>query len=160
VDRGGKVIALSDVTRDDKGLLAIDLAAMNSRDLVSVEVFRAFASQQFALSAVEMAVTKGKIAPANRAQFTRLALSDLAMFHDITKNMQQVDLTEHGIGDDGSGHDDENAVNSRIISLSAARAQKDGIPMGEAMKLVATENPDLITRWQGMALRNSNEASR
>ena len=74
---------------------------------------------------------------------------------------QQVDLTERGHGGNGTepGADlgSEDAVNAEIIRLSEARAKSAGITYVEAMRLVASDRPELMARWLSLGKRGANQ---
>lgn len=149
-----KVLRLSGVTRDDAGLITMDAAVLADHGFISTDVFRAYDSQRIALSEVEKHVISGKISPAARAKFTRLALSDYENFRSIVSSMKpMVDLTERGHGGTGNA-DDTDHVERQVLQLSEARAKADGIALHDSMKLVAAENPELFGRWKSL-LRDS-----
>lgn len=141
-----KVVRLSDVKRTKEGIL--DFAAIETGEgiLVASEVFQAMTVQQ----ELQAAITAGKITPAQRPHFEKLALSDLAGFRAIVDSMvPQVDLTEKGIG----GGDKLAASDLKQVegALFAAVAEKQKLnpqlQYHEALKLVASERPDLNKRY-------------
>jgi hypothetical protein len=141
-----KVIRLSDVTRDGEGRL--NMASISGDAPVSMEVVRAFDAQRIALSEVDAAIASGKIAPAKKAHFSKLALSDIETFRAITEGMQQVDLSERGHGGTGPGvsGNELETIDARFNTLAIERASKNSLQYHEALKLVASENPDLNRR--------------
>lgn len=145
---GPKVIQLSEVKRDGKGRL--DLSSLGNEAVISLAVYRAVDAERVALSEVEAAVKEGRIAPANRESFEKLALSDIENFRTIVKTMKpQVDRTERGHGGGGEGLSVAAELQQIDVKLSEradviARDQK--IPFGDAMKLAAREDPAVLRR--------------
>ena len=138
-----KVLTMSDVKRGAEG--TYDFASLDTDGdvLIAGEVLRAMAVQ----SELDGAVKAGKILPAQRGFYEKMAMSDLAGFRGLVATMKPaVDLVEHGIGGaEGVGE---------LTKLDAAIDQKtrekmkanQGMQYHEALKLVASENPELDKR--------------
>lgn len=150
---GPKVIQLSEVKRDGKGRL--DLSSLTNDAVVSFAVIRAADAERVALSEVADAAKEGKILPAQREGFERLALSNIENFRSIVKTMKpQVDLGERGVagtGAEAGAGTELQKTNLRLSEMATARASKDNIPFGKAMRLVASENPELARQRTRLA---------
>ncbi len=133
-----KVVRLSDVKRDKEGRL--DFASLAVEGLIAAEVIQAMEAQR----ELDAAVAAGKITPAQRSQFEKLALSDLAGFKELVKTLPvQVDLSEKGFAGEGGGQDIRR-VDARIGELTRQKmGGNSALTYGQAMKLVLSENPDL-----------------
>lgn len=139
-----KVIRLSDVTRNASGHL--DMASIPGDQLVPMEVVRAFDAQRIALSEVAAAIGKGQIAPAKRAAYEKIALSDIGSFRSVIEGLQEVDLRERGHGHEGTGLSELATIDAKFDVDAKARAKADGIQYHEAVKLVASENAEMNIR--------------
>ncbi len=150
---GPRVVSLSEVARDASGRL--NLAAIDKGSVVSMDVFTAYQREQVALSEVQAAIDKGKIAPSNREKWTKVALSDIDTFRDLIKDLQQVDLSERGIGGEGAtGNASEYDKVSLALSEKATEiSKKDGVPYATAFKRAMAANPDLVKRRNELADR-------
>jgi phage I-like protein len=147
-----RVIALSDVKRDNAG--RIDVAGLDKNALVPVTVIQAIETERIALSEVADAVKAGKITPAQKPFFEKMALSDVANFREIVKTLgQQVDLSEHGLGGSGAegGASELTKIDQRIDELAQVKVKADGLPYQDAIKLVASEHPELNRRRTQLA---------
>lgn len=142
--RKPQVIALADVKRTSDGKL--DFASIEAGDkLVAGEVFRAMRVE----AELDLAIGAGKILPAQRTHYEKLALSDLAGFRELVKSMKpQVDLGEHGLAGGGEGEKSERAKVERQIGDKVKERMKEDkdLTYGQALKLVAREEPDLDKR--------------
>jgi phage I-like protein len=139
------VVRLSDLKRGNDGRYDFGSVPRDSDALIAGEVLRGMEAQ----SAVDSAVREGKITPAQRPFYERMALSDPDGFRQVAATMKpQVDLREHGTGADGSKLETPREVQLAIDAAVAAK-QKDHpkLNYGHALKLVASENPTLIRRW-------------
>jgi hypothetical protein len=144
-----QVIRLSDVARRDG---RYDFAGLPQEGdvLISSEVIHAMTVDR----ELEAAVQAGKITPAQRPQFEKLALSDLPAFRELAKTLPvQVRQGEMGVGGSGDERDEftraKAAVDSEIATLIAsektlsyAQAWKR-LPKG----LVATYNAAAAKRF-------------
>lgn len=148
-----KVLTLADVKRDGKGRL--DLSGLGRDAVIAMSVHEAYEAQQVALSEVEAAVSAGRIAPAKRESFERIALSDIGAFREITKDLRQVDLSERGFGGSGEGATLEQ-LDSQLDSLARKKMEARGLQYHEAVKLVASEHPDL-NRQRTLLMRRKTE---
>jgi len=137
-----KVVKLSEVKRDKDGRM--DFASLPHDGLIAGEVVAAMASQ----AALDGAIQAGKILPAQRKHYEALALSDLAGFNELVAGMKpQVELTERGVAGTGAEDNDLKAVDAKLAELvKAKQAAQTGLPYGAALKLVASEHPDLAAR--------------
>jgi hypothetical protein len=147
-----EVIRLSDAKRDTTGI--IDTTALSETCVISAELFRAIRGQQIALSEVQTALTTGRITPARRTMWTKIALSDIEQFRELTKDMQAVDLSERGIA--GTGMEGNAPELSRIDADLGRRARErvaeKNCDYGTAMKMVASENQSLMRRRAELTL--------
>lgn len=142
-----RVIRLTDVTRDAEGRL--NMASIPADASVSIEVVRALDAQRIALSEVDAAISKGKIKPAAKAHWTKIALSDIETFRELTKDMQQVDLSEHGHGGAGSAASPRAEllqIEGQLREKATALMKADKIPYHQAFKIACSENGDLLRR--------------
>ncbi len=136
-----KVVRLSDVKRDKDG--KYDFAGLPQEEgtLIASDVFRGMQVQ----SALDQAQAAGKITPAQRPTYEKLALSDLAGFQGLMAGMKvQVDLSEHGTGADGlTGLAQvQAAIDTKVAERRKANPQ---LAYGQALRLVASEHADLFT---------------
>jgi phage I-like protein len=139
-----KVVQLSDVKRDKEGRLDFSSLPHEQGTLIAGEVFHA----QQVQAELDAAVKDGKITPAQRPHYEKLALSDLAGFRDLMKTMKsQIDLSERGIGGGGGEGGDLAKVDRQIDEQVKAKlaANKDQ-SYGQAFKAVLSEHPDLAKR--------------
>ncbi len=136
-----KIVQLSEVKRDKEGLY--DFTSIQTGDgvLIAGEVFRAMEVQR----ALDAAVKDGKILPAQRRHYEKLALSDLGGFRELVRSMKaQVDLSEHGIaGEGGEGGDMERVDRQIREKVKARMGEKKDETYGQAFKAVLGEHPDL-----------------
>jgi phage I-like protein len=140
-----KVVQLSDVKRDKDGRM--DFASLPHADLIAGEVVAAMASQ----TALDAAIQAGKILPAQRKHYEVLALSDLAGFDELVKGMKpQVELNkERGVAGPGEEENGLKLAEARIEQLiGEKRKLQPELRYGAALRLVASENPELWRRRQ------------
>lgn len=139
-----EVLRLSEVKRAADG--RFDFASVGQGEkLIAGEVVRAMEAQR----ELDGAVKAGKILPAQRGQFEKIALADLDGFRTLVASMKpQVDMGERGTGADGSGQSTERAVDAEITAKIEAKivASQGKLGWNEAWKLVLGENPDLARR--------------
>ena len=141
-----KVVRLSDVKRNAEGVLDFQALPTEGGVLIAGEVFQAMSAQQ----ELDAAVRAGKITPAQRPHYEKLALSDLPTFRAIVAGLPvQVDLSERGLGaGEGKGATEldkiQGAINAKVKEAMAANPK---LQHHEALKLVASENPDLDKRY-------------
>jgi phage I-like protein len=142
------IIRLSEVKRNDKG--RYDFAAVSTGDvLIAGEVLRAMLTE----AELDAALHAGKITPAQRPHFEKMALSDLSGFRELMKSMPtQVDLAERGVGGTGDEKLDHKviltAIDKEIAVLRAANPKLDY--MGGWRELQRTR-PDLIKSYNAAA---------
>jgi phage I-like protein len=139
-----RVITMSDVKRGAEG--RYDFASLETGGdvLIASEVFRGATVQR----ELDDAVKAGKITPAQRRFYEKLAASDLQGFRGLVETMKPaVDLKEHGLGGDGTGTELEK-VEGVVHAKTAAKVKESGgaLQYHEALKLVASENPELDRR--------------
>jgi phage I-like protein len=139
-----KVITMSDVKRGAEGQYDFSSLETGGDVLIAGEVFRGVMVQR----ELDDAVKAGKITPAQRPFYEKLAASDLTGFRGLVATMKPaVDLTEHGIGGDGSGVSELTKLEASIDSKTRAKMKDNqGMQYHEALKLVASENPELDRR--------------
>jgi phage I-like protein len=139
-----KVIRLSDVKRRADGRL--DIASLETGEgvLVDGEVFHAMKVQ----AEMDAAVQAGKITPVQRPHFEKIAMSDLAAFREIVRTMPvQVKTGERGIAG-GTEDGDLPKVEARLLALTDEKLKANsGMQYHEALKLVASEHPDLNRQY-------------
>jgi phage I-like protein len=140
-----KVVQLSDVKRDSEGRMDFSSLPQDGDVLIAGDVVRA----QQAQHELDAAVGKGIITPAQRPFYERMALSDLVSFRDLVKTMKPVvDLSERGIGGGTETLDDLGKAQVMIETKVQEKLKANtGMQYGEALKLVASENPDLNKRY-------------
>lgn len=138
-------IGLSDVVRTSEG--RIDRSKFGKRP-ISIEVVQAMENETVALSEVETLVKAGKILPARRGHYQRIALNDLTSFREIAKDMAKaVDLSERGHG--GGGAEDSTAVqlsdvDKQLGELTRAEmAANANLTYVQASKIVLVKNSAL-----------------
>jgi len=139
-----KVFRLSEVKRDKEGRLDFASLPHEQGTLIAGEIFHA---QQAQLE-LDAAVQGGKITPAQRPHYEKLALSDIDGFRDLLKTMKpQIDLSEHGIAGSGGEGGDLKKIDRQIDEQVQAKlaANKDQ-SYGTAFKAVLSEHPDLAQR--------------
>ena len=139
-----KVITMSDVKRGAEGQYDFGSVETGGEVLIAGEVFRGVMVQR----EMDDAVKAGKLTPAQRPFYEKLAASDLQGFRGLVATMKPaVDLKEHGLGGDGTGTELEK-VEGVIHSKTAAKVKESGgaLQYHEALKLVASENPELDRR--------------
>lgn len=144
------VIRLSDVKRTDKG--RYDFAAIGTGDvLIAGEVLRAMQVE----GALDAAVQAGKVTPAQRPQFEKLALSDLAGFNELVKSLPvQVETRERGVGGTGEERLDHRVllseIDAEIAKMCAADAKLDYLG---AWNVLERKRPDLIKSYNAAAAK-------
>jgi phage I-like protein len=147
-----RVVRLTDVPRDAKGLY--DFAKMPTGDDVvyASDVFVGRHNQERAIALIDQAVKDGKVLPANREDYLKLALSDggfESVKSIIDKSAPKVDLNERGIagtGEEATQLTELQRVEAEIDQKVKAKMQGGVKDYGEALKLVASENADLVRR--------------
>jgi len=137
-----KVLTLAHVKRTADGRLDFDAIPQDA--LVAGEVLLARRAQEL----LDAAVHDGRITPAQRPHFEKLALSDVAAFADLAKSLKpQIDLSERGF----SGGAPEGADLAQIdTAISAAvrdrMSSAPNLTYAEAQRLVLGEQPGLRKR--------------
>lgn len=139
-----RVIRMSDVSRDGEGRFNFAALDANGETLIAGEVIRGMQMQ----GELDAAVTKGLITPAQRPFYEKIA-SDLPEFRKLLATMKpSVDTRVHGFGGDGGATDDlaklEGIIHTKTTDKVAASGGK--LQYHEALKLVASENPELDKR--------------
>jgi phage I-like protein len=153
-----KVIRLTDLTRDAAGRISLTGLGKDGAT-VSIEVVNAMETQRVALSEVDAALNAGKITPAQKEHWTRIALSDVETFRALTKDLKQVDLSERGTAGEGrpGGATELARLDADLRTKALARQKEAGGDYGSALKFVASENPELTRRR--LELMRSNGGS-
>ncbi len=139
-----KVLRLSEVRRTSEGVLDFGSVQVEEGVLVAGEVLRAMAGQ----AELDAAVDKGLITPAQRPHYEAMAFGNLSSFRELVKTMKPVvDQTEHGLGG-GAGEGTElDKLEAQLDQLTRAKiAANNGMQYHTALKLVASERPDLDRR--------------
>ena len=137
-----KIVRLSDVKRTSDGRFDfIALSDTQEGTLIDPAVVRAMNVQ----SELDAAVREGRITPAQRPKFEKIALSDIDTFREVVASLRQVDLSERGItGADAV--DPEKAIATLVAEKKAARP---ALGDAEARTLVLSEHPDLKAKVEG-----------
>jgi hypothetical protein len=146
-----KVVRLADVKRDANGKLDFASVAASNGVLLASEVIHFQAVQ----SELDEAVRAGKITPAQRPIYERMAMSDLEGFRTLAASMRpQVPLGEKGVAGTGDEQlDDEPKVDGRLNELVKQKiAANQKLSPAEAYKLVLAEHPGLAKRKQELML--------
>jgi phage I-like protein len=137
------VVRLSDVKRDKAGRLDFSALPQDGETLIGSDVLHAMRVQD----ALDEAMEDGKITAAQRPTYEKLALSDLDGFTGLIASMAPstaVDLTERGLAGDGpttSAHM-QAAIDEHIAAI---RKRRPELGYGDALRLVASERPELIS---------------
>jgi phage I-like protein len=139
-----KVVRLSDVKRDKDGKYDFSTLPHDGETLIAGDVLHGMQVQ----TELDAAVTAGKITPAQRGMYEKLALTDLAGFRGLVAGMkQQVALSEKGTAAEGlTGLAQVNAAIE--AQVEAKRKARPKLGYGEALKLVASEQPELFAQKQ------------
>lgn len=137
-----KVLALSDVQRGSDG--RFDFSKLPQGGLIAGEVLCAMQAQ----GELDAAVKAGKILPAQRAAFEKMALGDLPGFRTLVASMKpQLDLGERGIAGGEVESGDLKKVDARLDQLTGEKMAADQkLSYGTAYRLVLSENPGLKAR--------------
>jgi len=142
-----KVLRLADLKRDAKSQ-EYDFAGLEADEsvLVAGEVFRA----QQAQMALSEAVKTGKILPAQRAMYEKMALSDLKSFRELLGTMKpQVDLTTRGTGaTEGEPEGDQAALELQKAVREKIAASEGKVAYPDALRLVLREQPKLAAAYK------------
>ena len=142
-----KVLRLSDVKRDATSQ-EYDFASLVCGEgvLVHGEIFQA----QQAQTALSEAVKAGKILPAQRAAYEKMALSDLTSFRELVASMKpQIDLKVRGTGaTEGAAQAGSAALQVSTLVKEKITASQGKTPYGEAMRLVLVEHPELAKTYK------------
>ena len=150
-----KVLTMSDVKRGAEGLYDFSTLDTGSDVLIAGEVVRAMTVQ----SELDAAVKAGKITPAQRPFYERMAMSDLAGFRGLAATMKPVvDLTVRGIGgatDDLAGGELAKVTAQIEGKVQEKLAADKGLEYASALKLVASENPELNVRYTALVRRRA-----
>jgi len=144
-----KIIRLSDVGRLADGRFDFPGIKLEGEPLIGVDVWHALQTEQ----EINAAVAAGKILPAQRAHYEKLALTDLASFRDLVKTLpKQVELREVGVGGDGREQLDVKVLLTSIeTEIAEKRKANPKLDYGSAWQLVAREKPDLIKSYNAAA---------
>ena len=147
-----KIVKLSDVRRTNEGVLDFSALETGEGVLIAGEVFVAMKAQQ----ELDAAVKDGKITPAQRPHYEKIALSDLPTFRAIVAGLPKaVETGERGIGG-GDGSSDLQKVQGALLSKVDEKMKADPkLGYGDALKLVASENPDLDKRYTELNRRRA-----
>jgi hypothetical protein len=140
------------VKRNKEGVLDFSSIETGEGILVASEVFHAMTVQ----GELDQAVAKGKITPAQRPHFEKMALSDLAGFRAIVETMAtQVDTSEKGIGggDKLAASDLKQVEGVLFAEVAKKQLANPSLQYHEALKLVASEQPDLNRRYTQLTRR-------
>lgn len=138
-----QILRLSEIRRTADG--RYDFAALSENERpIDPAVFRALTVQQ----ELDAAVVAGKITPAQRPLIEKLAASDLPAFRGfIAAQKIQIDLSERGLAGEGGEGGSLLQIDTRIGGLvEEKRKANPGLGYGDAMKLVASEQPGLMAR--------------
>jgi hypothetical protein len=139
---GLRVLSMADVKRGSDGRMDFASLPQGEGTLVASDVLRAMDVQ----AAIDAAVQEGKITPAQRGFFEKSAMADLDGFKALVASMKPVvALGERGTAADGVAMNNLPTVEAEIERrVAEKRAANAAMPYGQALKLVASENPALI----------------
>lgn len=139
-----KVARLSEVKRGSDGRFDFTSLPQGKDVLIASDVLLGMQAQ----GELDAAVKAGKITPAQRPLYEKMALGDLAGFKTLVASMKpQVELAELGLGGGAEGLTDLQQVEGQIDSKVREKMAADkGLQYHHALKLVASENPDLDRR--------------
>lgn len=146
-----KVLHASELQRNQDG--CINLAALDNLPagtLIGFDVLHALNVQR----ELDAAIQSGKILPAQRAFYEKSAANDLAGFRQLVASLKpQVDTTERGVAGTGT---EALSPGDRLAALAEAKmVATQGMQYSEALRLVATENPELAKEWRAQRQRRS-----
>ncbi len=140
-----QVVRLSDVPRTQDGRLDFSAVPTGKGILIASEVLRAHEAS----TALDGAIQAGKITPAQRQFFEPMALSDVAKFRSLVTTMKpQIPLSE--VGFSGTGEETStDPVRGQINILAQRKMERyPELTYGQAVKLVASENPELAQQYR------------
>jgi hypothetical protein len=155
LDPQPKVLRLSDVKRTKEGVYDFAALEVGEGILIAGDVFHGMLVQQ----ELDADVKAGKITPAQRAAFERIALTDLSAYRDIVKTLpKQVETGELGTGTaEGAGNSELDRVQAQLLRLTDAKMKADPtLQYHQALKLVASENRALEERYAQLSRRASS----
>ncbi|MDE2097853.1 MAG: hypothetical protein KGL39_11440 [Patescibacteria group bacterium] len=144
-----KVIRLSDVKRGQDGRYDFAGLPQDGETLIASDVVRGMAVQ----GELDAAVQSGKITPAQRPHYEKLALSDFGGFRELVKTLPvQVVLGERGLAGTGQERSSGSAALDQINHAIAEKRKADPeITYAKGWRLVASERPDLISAYNDAA---------
>jgi len=164
----GRIVRLSDVKRDEKGRYNFSsLAELPAGAMIAGEVLYAMDAQR----ELDEAVKAGKITPAQRPHFEKLALGDLAGFREIVKTLPvQVETGERGIGAAIEDPNDPNIpehlrgrretfaeIDAKLQRLITDKAKENPkLDRKEVVRLVASEHADLFARHRELVAKGGH----
>lgn len=150
-----KPVRLSDVKRGADGRYDFASLPQDEGVLIASDVIRAMQVDR----ELEAAVQAGKVTPAQRPQFEKMALSDLAGFRELVKTLPvQVDLAARGTGVDGAPSDEfARAKQALDTAITKKQAENKGMPYSQAWKLVASENRGLVDAYNSAARKREGK---
>jgi hypothetical protein len=140
---GLRVVSMADVKRGSDKRWDFASLPQGEGTVVASDVLRAMDVQ----TAIDAAVKEGKITPAQRDFYEKSALADLDGFKSLVASMRPVvDFKERGTGADGAKLDTAAKADAEFVRLVREKQQATNKGYGEAMRLVASENPELVRR--------------
>lgn len=136
-----KVVRLSDVKRGSDGRYDFSKLPHEDGVLIAGEILRAMETE----TVLDDAVKAGKILPAQRTAFAKMALSDL---REVVESMKpQVNLKALGTGAT-EGEAAEGAMQVRLSEAVKAKIASAKVEYPTALRMVLSENPDLEREYK------------
>jgi phage I-like protein len=141
---GLKVLTMTDVKRGKDGRYDFASLPHDEGTLVASDVLHAMDVQ----TELDAAVKAGKVTPAQRGHFEKLAASDLAGFRDLVKTLPvQVETGERGVAGNGEEKSGLRLVEAEIdTAIAEKRKANPKLTYTDGLKLVASEKPELLKR--------------
>ncbi len=143
------VVRLADVKRGKDGRYDFAGLPQEGDVLIASDVIRMMTVDR----ELDAAVAAGKVTPAQRPQFEKLALTDLAGFRTLVETMPvQVELSERGLAGNGTERNTVGAPLEQInTEIAKRRTANKGLSYGDAWRLVASDRPELIKAYNDAA---------
>jgi hypothetical protein len=142
LEGGQRVLTMADVKRGSDGRFDFAQLPHDENVVIASDVMRAMDVQ----TTIDAAVKDGKITPAQRGFYEKSAIADPEGFKALVASMKPVvALGERGTAADGVEMHTVQGI-QHLIDAQIAEVQKvdPELSYGRALKLVASENPDLF----------------
>jgi hypothetical protein len=143
---GRKVITLSSVPRNSKGVLDFDTLTLSNSDYVSGEVLRELLVDVL----IGEELRKGKLTPAMLPAMRTLALSNRDHFRQIVASLPvSVDFSEHGHSGGGEGIGGKDQAQRWADNRAKEISKATDKPYSEAFKIALSENSEVARKLFG-----------